>query len=103
MQCMVAGRDKHLELVESRRSAPSVETLKLTDTEQPALSQCIDRGSFTCAAGASLPPANAAWPHTAVRKAAAAARAWNRDVAAPGRPCWPSLWQARLKPPLSRG
>jgi hypothetical protein len=33
MQCVVTGRDRHLELVETRRSAPSVETLKLTDTK----------------------------------------------------------------------
>jgi hypothetical protein len=44
MQCVVAGRDKHLERVETRRSAPSVETLKLTDTKQPALSECIGQG-----------------------------------------------------------
>ena len=33
MQCMVAGRDKHLELVKTHRSAPSVEALKWTDTK----------------------------------------------------------------------
>ena len=33
MQCVVTGRDKHLELVETRRSTPTVKTLKLTDTK----------------------------------------------------------------------